>query len=69
MTPGYGHPTGPVAERVGEVPVLMGGGLLGTAAVACGLLPRSTRDLRRLDAVEANPAPGVAVLADRRIGE
>jgi len=45
---------GSVAGAWGAVPVLLGGGLLGTVAVALGLLPHSTRTLRRL---EPSPAP------------
>lgn len=56
---------GPVAERVGAVEVLVGGGLLGMTSCAMGLLPRSTRTLRRLDRppnVRADsPAPVPAV--------
>jgi len=40
---------GPVAASLGAVPVLLGGGLLGLAACASGLLPRSTRTLTRLE--------------------
>lgn len=40
---------GPAARAWGAVAVLLGGGLLGTFVVALGLLPRSTRTLRRLD--------------------
>lgn len=40
---------GPVAGALGAVPVLEGGGLLGLAACAAGLLPRSTRTLTRLE--------------------
>jgi len=45
---------GPVAERLGAVEVLVGGGLLGTLAMALALLPRSTRELPRW---EGAPAP------------
>jgi MFS family permease len=41
--------TGPVASVLGAVPVLVGGGLLGTAMFALGLLPRSTRTLARIE--------------------
>ncbi len=40
---------GPVAGALGAVPVLTGGGLLGLAACAAGLLPSSTRTLTRLE--------------------
>ena len=40
---------GPVAKAWGQVPVLLGGGLLGLIAISLGLLPRSTRQLTRLD--------------------
>jgi MFS family permease len=40
---------GPVGNALGDVRVLMGGGLLGLVAIALGLLPRSTRTLTRLD--------------------
>jgi MFS family permease len=50
---------GPLGAALGDVPVLIGGGLLGLLACAAGLLPYSTRTLRRLDApssVVADPA-------------
>ena len=51
---------GPVAAALGDVPVLIGGGLLGLVSCSMGLLPRSTRTLTRLDevaAVDAVPVP------------
>ena len=53
---------GPVADAVGLVEVTVWGGLLGGVAAALGLLPRSTRELRRLDepgAPEQAPAPAL----------
>jgi len=41
--------TGPVAGLFGEVPVLVGGGLLGLLVMAAGFLPGATRSLTRLD--------------------
>jgi MFS family permease len=38
---------GPVAAKLGEPAVLIGGGLLGTAAMTLALLPRSIRTLTR----------------------
>ncbi|MCW2541106.1 MAG: major facilitator superfamily 1 [Frankiales bacterium] len=54
---------GPVAQVVGEVTVLVGGGLLGSLACALGLLPKSTRTLARLADAPAVPieAAGLAV--------
>ncbi len=40
---------GPAANAFGPVEVLVGGGLLGLVSCALGLLPRSTRTLRRLE--------------------
>lgn len=40
---------GPAASAFGATPVLLYGGLLGVGACALGLLPRSTRTLRRLE--------------------
>jgi MFS family permease len=40
---------GPIAGVFGEVPVLIGGGLLGLVAMSLGFVPRSTRTLARLD--------------------
>lgn len=51
---------GPVADQWGRVPVLVGGGVLGTVAILAGLLPRSTRTLRRL---EDGPADTVVIAA------
>ncbi len=48
---------GPVAAEIGQVEVLVGGGLIGLVSCALGLLPRSTRTLSRLE-----PAVGVADL-------
>jgi MFS family permease len=39
---------GPLAKAWGQVEVMAWGGVLGTVACALGLLPRSTRNLRRL---------------------
>ncbi|MEP6696118.1 MAG: MFS transporter [Pseudonocardiales bacterium] len=43
--------SGPAADRFGAVQVTVGGGLIGLLACALGLLPRSTRTLRRLEPV------------------
>lgn len=50
--------TGPVAALVGDVEVLVGGGLLGTVMFALGLLPKATRTLPRLEpgANDSGPA-------------
>jgi hypothetical protein len=50
---------GPAADAIGEASVLEIGGLVGTVAVLLGLLPRSTRTLRRLD--DGPALPGVDV--------
>ena len=49
--------TGPVSALVGDVQVLIGGGLLGTVMFALGLLPRATRTLRRLEVGDLQGAP------------
>jgi hypothetical protein len=49
---------GPIARSVGDARVLEIGGVLGLIACALGLLPRSTRQLRRLE--EAPPGVGLA---------
>jgi hypothetical protein len=46
--------SGPVADVIGDVRVMVGGGLIGMAACVLGLLPRGTRSLRRL---EEGPVP------------
>jgi MFS family permease len=43
---------GPLAAQVGSVEVLLGGSLLAGIALACGLLPRETRMLERLESAE-----------------
>jgi MFS family permease len=43
---------GPLAAAIGDVRVLVGGGIVGTLAIALAVLPASTRHLARLD-----PAP------------
>jgi MFS family permease len=49
---------GPAAQRWGEATVLAGGGLIGLVALTLGLLPTSTRTLRRLESSpEPEPAP------------
>jgi len=53
--------TGPVAAALGNVPVLVGGGLLGLVACALGLLPRSTRTLTRLDDDAVTPGIELAM--------
>jgi MFS family permease len=55
---------GAIAHHFGAVKVTVVGGLIGTAACAFGLLPRSTRTLERLeeatvDAEPVRPMPGV----------
>jgi hypothetical protein len=40
---------GPVARSVGDVEVLVVGGLIGAVSCALGLLPHSTRTLTRLE--------------------
>ena len=40
---------GPVASMLGEVRVLVGGGVVGTIAILLAVLPASTRNLARLD--------------------
>ena len=47
---------GPAANAFGDARVLEVGGLVGTVAAILGLLPRSTRTLRRLDGEPALPA-------------
>ena len=47
---------GPAADAFGDARVLEIGGLVGTVAAILGLLPRSTRTLRRLDGEPALPA-------------
>jgi MFS family permease len=48
---------GPAAQAWGQVHVMAVGGVLGSVACALGVLPRSTRTLRRLD----SPVPAVAL--------
>jgi MFS family permease len=48
---------GPAAAVFGDTEVLIGGGLIGTAAMALALLPRPTRALTRLEDL---PGPAVA---------
>jgi MFS family permease len=48
---------GPVAGALGAIHVLMGGGVLGLAAITLGLLPRSTRSLSRLEDTADGSAP------------
>jgi len=43
---------GPVASMLGEVRVLVGGGVVGTVAILLALLPASTRNLTRLDVAQ-----------------
>ncbi len=52
---------GPVADRLGQQEVMVGGGLLGTLVMALALLPRSTRELQRWD--DAPPATAVVQAA------
>ena len=49
---------GPVADRLGAVEVMVGGGLLGSLVMALALWPRSTRELARW---EGTPTPGGVV--------
>ena len=51
---------GPLAGWLGDTRVLEYGGVIGTVAVAGGLLPHSTRTLRRIE--DAEPAPAVIPL-------
>jgi MFS family permease len=46
---------GPAARWLGEVPILVGGGLLGLVMFALGLLPHSTRTLTRFDTLLHTP--------------
>jgi MFS family permease len=55
--------TGPVAHAIGEVHVMVGGGLIGLVASVLGLLPRSTRTLRRLDDTGADAAAATQLAA------
>jgi hypothetical protein len=48
--------SGPAARAWGQVEVMAVGGVLGCVACALGVLPRSTRTLRRLD----SPVPAAA---------
>jgi MFS family permease len=43
---------GPLAGALGAVPVLLGGSVLASVALALGLLPRETRSLERIDGEE-----------------
>jgi MFS family permease len=54
---------GPVAAAIGDVQVLVGGGLIGVAALTLALLPESTRTLTRLEEPGALPAPAAAPVA------
>jgi MFS family permease len=53
---------GPIAHLIGDVRLLVWGGILASAASALGLLPRSTRTLRRADDPDGpagfEPVPG-----------
>jgi MFS family permease len=51
---------GPMAGWLGDTRVLEYGGVLGFVAAALGLLPRSTRTLRRLDAAATVPSAALA---------
>ncbi|HEY1540718.1 MAG TPA: MFS transporter [Solirubrobacteraceae bacterium] len=53
---------GPVADAVGASELLLGGAIVGFAALALGLLPRETRMLARL---ETAPPPGARAAARR----
>ncbi len=48
---------GALARSVGATEVLVAGGLIGTGALALGLIPYSVRWLPRLDSPTASPAP------------
>ena len=48
---------GPLAEAVGGPELLVAGGVVGSAAMALALLPRSTRDLARLEEPTAADVP------------
>lgn len=51
---------GPVGQVLGDVRVLLGGGVLGTVALLVALLPAATRELTRLDRVASgDPIGGV----------
>ena len=54
---------GPVADAVGPVPVLVGGGALGMLACLAGVLPRSTRTMARLPDADAAVTAGAAAPA------
>jgi MFS family permease len=47
--------SGPVGRMLGGTDVLVGGGVIGSLTMALGLLPRSTRELRRVDARDGEP--------------
>jgi MFS family permease len=53
---------GPVAAAAGDVPVMVVGGLIGTAACVLGLLPRSTRQLTRLEGSAAPNAESLSLV-------
>jgi MFS family permease len=46
---------GPLGRALGGAEVLVGGGVAGSVAMALGLLPRSTRQLRRVDVRDGEP--------------
>jgi hypothetical protein len=48
---------GPVAAVVGEPEVMIGGGLLGLAAMGLALIPNSVRTLTRIEPDEARTEP------------
>ena len=54
---------GPVAARAGAVELLVVGGVLGTAVMALALLPRSTRQLARLQSDPDAAPPAAAPVA------
>ena len=53
---------GPLGEAFGEVEVMIGGSLIAFGSVAIGLLPRETRELRRIERgageLPGEPQPG-----------
>lgn len=54
---------GPVAAALGGSAVLIGGGVIGTAGMLLALVPRSTRELTRLDRATPTPATATAAAA------
>ncbi|MGX7677636.1 MFS transporter [Jatrophihabitans sp. DSM 45814] len=58
---------GPIADALGDAPVMLVGGLIGTAACILGLLPKSTRTLGRYqpyEVVDGAAARGLGAIGD-----